>query len=265
MDLYSSDVGQIQEGNMRTQSVNNANRAIQAHNTDVANNIRQLKGQQKSAESSSIMGETTQQFWAAGKLPSAQKAFTDFTSGATDFKGNPIGAVKGQANDLASAAKEGQAGSAATDLKDTGDGIFESSEELAGGTGRTLGKTALRGLATGAVGIGALAQGGFDIFKDVQASDDGKGFHIAGDNWASKTSNVLGIAGSIADLGGTVFPPLALIGGVADIAGAAFGEVGAVKDEKKEEGQDAAAQASQTESTIASGGISQATTGRVQG
>ncbi len=259
MDLYSSDVGAIQEGNMRTQSVNSANRAIEAHNTDVANNIRQLKGQQKSAESSAIMGETTQQFWASGKLPSAQKAFTDYTSGATDFRGNPIGAVKDQANDLASAAKEGQAGSATTDLKDVGDGIFESSEELAGGTGRTLGRTALRGLATGAVGVGALAQGGFDIFKDVKAGG------IAGDNWASKTSNILGIAGSVADLGGTVFPPLALLGGVADIAGAAFGEVGAVKDEKKEEDSDAAAQASQTETAVVAGPVSQATTGRVQG
>jgi len=45
MDLYSSDVGAIQEGNMRTKSVLDANQAIKAHNDNVGLQIKQLKGQ----------------------------------------------------------------------------------------------------------------------------------------------------------------------------------------------------------------------------
>lgn len=278
MDLYSSDVGAIQEGNMRTKAVTDANKAVKAHNDDVAVQIKGLKAQAQSSESSTLMGEATQQFWASGKIPGAAKAFSDWQTGATDFRGNPIGALKDTAGKLAgtnpTTSTVGEATPEAPEAppegappeggaegaEGAGEGVGE--EALEGG-GEALGEeTAETGLSTlgkGLSGVTALATGGFDIYQDVKAGG------IAGDNWASKTSNILQIGGAIADLGGTVFPPLAIVGGVADIAAGVFGEVGAVKDEGKKESDLDTTQQQDTETTQTVSEQQQATTGRVQG
>ena len=97
---------------------------------------------------------------------------------------------------------------------------------------------------------------GMDIYKDIKAGG------IAGDNWASKASNVLQIGGEIADIGGTIFPPLALLGGVADIAAGVSGEVGDLIDSGKQDTADdtlAQQETEQTETLQASG---PASTGR---
>lgn len=261
MDLYSSDVGAIQEGNMRTKAVLDANEAIKSHNDNVALQIRQLKGQQASQEASSIMGQTTQQFWASGRIPGAAKSFSDFQKGLTDFRGNPTVAAKQAAQKLASNAP--RAGEETVDTPEESEDIAKAGqsdgEALAEAGGEELAEGGLSSVAKGLTGVTALATGGFDIYQDIKA----KG--IAGDNWASKTSNILQIGGSIADLGGTVFPPLAILGGVADIAGGVFGEIGAVKDKDKAEQEDDTTQKQQTQQTEQIQEQQQATTGRVVG
>lgn len=267
MDLYSSDVGAIQEGNMRTKAVLDANQAIKSHNDNVALQIRQLKGQQQSQEASSIMGQATQQFWAAGKIPDAAKSFSDFQKGLTDFRGNPTEAAKQAAQKLAS--KAPKAGQATGDVAEAGEDVGKAGqsgeEAVAEAGGEELAEGGLSTAAKGLTGITALASGGFDIYKDFKASEAGGSFTIAGDNWASKTSNVLQIGGAIADLGGTVFPPLAILGGVADVAAGVFGEIGAVKDEGQQEQEDDTTQQQQTQQTQQFQEQAQATTGRVEG
>jgi hypothetical protein len=226
MDIYSTDFAQVQEGNMRTKAVMMANRAVKEHNDNIGNQIAQLKEGTKSALNSAVFQSTTQQFWASGQLPSKISALQNhLAQGGTLFSNPTTQAQKSALGDLA---QPPPADYKPPELTDTGDGIFESSgktfEEASGTLSSKLGAQALKGLG----GATALATGGYDIYEDFAG---GKGFHLAGDNWASKASNALQIGGSIADLGGTVFPPLALLGGITDITAGVFGEIGAVKDE----------------------------------
>jgi len=267
MDLYSSDFAGIQEGNMRTKSIENANKAVQEHNKNLGGQMASLVAQQKSADVQEQLKDATQQFWAMGKLPSATKAYKAWQSGETDFRGRKIAnpttnaqkqaganaekAAAGADEDLggvkgaAGAESEVKAGAAA--LEDAGEGV---------GTLKKLGKFA----GAAAEGAGALASAGiagFDIYQDIES----KG--IAGDNFASKASNVLQIGGAIADIGATVFPPLALLGGVVDIAGGIAGEIGEKIDEGKEKSEDQQLQESQTEQTQAQAVQAPVSTGRV--
>ena len=128
-------------------------------------------------------------------------------------------------------------------LEDKGDGIFEDTRDLNEGESLATDFASKGMKALG--GLGALATGGYDVYKDIESIKDGHG--IAGDNWAEKTSNILQIGGAISDLGGTVFPPLAVVGGVLDIASGVFGEVGASMDERQQEQSDDQLQQQNTE------------------
>lgn len=50
MDLYSADVGAIQEGNMRSQAVMDANNKVREHNNNLAGQIASLKSSQKTGD-----------------------------------------------------------------------------------------------------------------------------------------------------------------------------------------------------------------------
>jgi hypothetical protein len=263
MDLYSSDFAGIQEGNLRTQAVVDANRAVAQHNKDLGTQITSLKSQQKTADVLEQTKDLTQGFWASGKLPDATKAWKSWSSGETDFRGNPTSTSQKTFSDTAAAVQDGEKEDFG--LKDTGDGIFES-EGISKQTALSEGGGAFEGAGDFAEfaskGVGALASagiGGYDIYQDFQ----GGKFHLAGDNWASKASNVLQIGGAIADIGGTVFPPLALLGGVADIAGGIAGEIGEKLDEGKEQSEDQQLQQQQTEQTQAISVQAPVATGRV--
>jgi hypothetical protein len=263
MDLYSSDFAGIQEGNLRTQSIVNANKAVDEHNKNLAEQMSSLQSQQKTADVVEQTKDLTQGFWASGKLPDATKAWKSWSSGETDFRGNPTSTEQKGFSDTADAVAAGEKEDLG--LKDTGDGVFESAEggaqdALAEGGGALEGAGDFAEFAS--KGVGALASagiGGYDIYKDFE----GGKFHIAGDNWASKASNVLQIGGAIADIGGTVFPPLALIGGVADIAGGIAGEIGEKIDEGKEKSEDQQLQQEQTETKEAVSVQAPVATGRV--
>jgi hypothetical protein len=266
MDLYSSDFAGIQEGNMRTKSILDANRAVQEHNKSLGEQMTSLKSQQKTADVLEQTKDATQGFWAMGKLPDATKAWKSWSSGETNFRGNPTTTAQKSFSDTADAV---QAADKSDDIKmkSLGDGIFESAESDAqtalseGGSGGLKGLGEFADIASKGVGaLAAGAVGGYDIYEDFAG---GKGFHIAGDNWASKASNLLQIGGAIADIGGTVFPPLALIGGVADIAGGIAGEIGEKIDEGKEKSEDDKVQQENTEQQQAVGVQAPQVTGRV--
>mgnify|MGYP003631611521 FL=1 len=249
MDLYSADTAGIQEGNMRTQSQVRRNQAIQDHNTGVARDINNLKGSQQTTAVETGGIQAAQAFWGGSKIPSAVTATKAFAA-APDGASNPTSKF------LANADKVSADKSSA--LVDTGDGVFESESGLAGeSAAKSLGSAALE--TTGKVlgGGAAAAIGGYDIYKDFKAGG------IAGDNWASKSSNILQIGGAIADVGGTVFPPLLIAGGVLDLASGVLSEIGTAKDEDKAEATDDKTQASETQTSIAVSGTNESTTGRV--
>ena len=261
MDLYSSDYAGIQEGNMRTKSVMDRNQAVQEHNNDVATQISSLKAQQTTGNIESAGLQAVQQYWAGGKIPNQISALQDHLKAGGTLFSNPTSQAQTEAEKSVSDAKSGLKGfftkqevtapeTPAIQTSDDARSALESGlEEGAEG----VGSTALKALG----GVTAVATGAMDIYKDFESGG------IAGDNWASKTSNILQIGGAIADLGGTVFPPLAVVGGIADIAAGVFGEVGAVKDDEQQKQDDDTLQAKNTEQQEAVSAPQTFATGRV--
>ena len=261
MDLYSSDYAGIQEGNMRTKSVMDRNQAVQEHNNDVATQISNLKDQQRTGDLVQGGVSAVQQFWAGGKIPNQISALQDHLKAGGTLFSNPTTQAQTEAQKAVSDAKSGLKGfftkqevtapeTPAIQTSDDARSALESGlEEGAEG----VGSTALKALG----GVTAVATGAMDIYKDFEAGG------IAGDNWASKTSNILQIGGAIADLGGTVFPPLAVVGGIADIAAGVFGEVGAVKDDEQQQQDDDTLQQKDTEQQEAVSAPQTFATGRV--
>ena len=246
MDLYTSDIGAIQEGNMRTKSVMDRNQAIVQHNNDVGTQIASLQAQQKTGAETEGLLQATQQFWRGGKLPNEITALQEhLKTGGTLFS-NPIQqAQKAATSALTTAQRIGTS----TDLPAAGEALAEEAGSRLSG--------ALKGLS----GATAVATGAVDIYKDIQSISSGHG--IAGDNWMSKTSNVLQIGGAIADVGGTVFPPLAVLGGVVDIAAGALGEIGAAKDTVTQAVADAKLKAQNIQQQIVQPAQEAVSTGRV--
>ena len=261
MDLYSSDYAGIQEGNMRTKSVMDRNQAVQEHNNDVATQISSLKAQQTTGNIESAGLQAVQQYWAGGKIPNQITALQEHLKAGGTLFSNPTSQAQTEAEKSVSDAKSGLKGfftkqevtaqeTPAIQTSDDARSALESGlEEGAEG----VGSTALKALG----GVTAVATGAMDIYKDFESGG------IAGDNWASKTSNILQIGGAIADLGGTLFPPLAVVGGIADIAAGVFGEVGAVKDDEQQQQDDDTLQQKDTEQQEAVSAPQTFATGRV--
>ncbi len=267
MDLYSADMGAIQEGNMRSQAITKANSMVQQHNDKLAGTIAGLKSQQKSAEIENSIRDAIGGVVASGKISGKVQAYKNWN--ADQKASNPTTQERNNMEDNA----ENESGAETTEepksnLKDTGDGIFteEDDSKLIGSRAKTGIKNALgvsdEALETAGKGIGEITSvglAGMDIYKDIKAGG------IAGDNWASKTSNILQIGGAIADLGGTIFPPLALIGGAMDIASGVSGEIGDVIDDGKAEQKTDDLKQSQTETQVQQVQQQPVSTGRIDG
>ena len=269
MDLYSSDVGAIQEGNMRSQAVVDANAGIQQHNNDLGVKIAGLKSADKQADIMEGGKDMFGGFIATGKIKGKVDAYKNWT--AERNAPNPTT----QANNKVSDGATNESAPSTTEdppskLKDEGDGVFSSSEELEGqsqgvmsraksGIKNALGvsEESVDAVGKGVGEIASVGMAGLDIYKDIKAGG------IAGDNWASKTSNILQIGGAIADVGGTVFPPLALLGGALDIASGVGGEIGDLLDSKKQDQSTSALQTSQTQAPVVQEASAPETTGRV--
>jgi len=269
MDLYSADVGAIQEGNMRSQAVMNANNKVREHNNNLAGQIASLKSSQKTGDVVEGLKDAIGGTIASGKIAGKVQAFKDWT--ASQKASNPTSQAT---NELSETADQAPTEPPTTEepgkLTDVGDGVFESEGAVADSqkgalsrAGKSI-KSSLgvsdEALETAGKGVGELASvgmAGMDIYKDIKAGG------IAGDNWASKASNVLQIGGAIADLGGTVFPPLALLGGTLDIASGVSGEVGDLIDSGKQDQETDKLQQQQTEQTQTIQDTQPASTGRV--
>jgi len=269
MDLYSADVGAIQEGNMRSQAVMNANNKVREHNNNLAGQIASLKSSQKTGDVVEGLKDAIGGTIASGKIAGKVQAFKDWT--ASQKASNPTSQAT---NELSETADQAPTEPPTTEepgkLTDVGDGVFESEGAVADSqkgalsrAGKSI-KSSLgvsdEALETAGKGVGEIASvgmAGMDIYKDIKAGG------IAGDNWASKASNVLQIGGAIADLGGTVFPPLALLGGTLDIASGVSGEVGDLIDSGKQDQETDKLQQQQTEQIQTIQDTQPASTGRV--
>lgn len=270
MDLYSSDVGAIQEGNMRSQAVMDANNKITEHNNNIAGQIAQLKSGQKTADIEGGVKDAIGGVISGGKMAGKVKAFQNWN--AKPSASNPTSQATNDLQDTAdkSSTAPPTEEDPSTTLKDEGDGVFSSDAPLEGESegvmsrAKTGVKDALgisdegaEAIGKGAGEIASVGLAGMDIYKDIKAGG------IAGDNWASKASNVLQIGGAIADIGGTIFPPLALLGGVLDIGAGVSGEVGDVIDSKKEDTADDTLAQQETEQTQTLQASGPASTGRI--
>jgi hypothetical protein len=253
MDLINNSYQQVQEGQMRTNSVMNANKAVQEHNNNVATQIATLKGQQETAGTVESTKDAIGGMWTMGKIPSQVTALQDHVAKGGTLFSNPTSEAQAGAEAEAGVSADAKLGK----LTDVGDGIVESAGEEGGELLGTAGK-----FAKGVGVLGSVATAGLDIYKDVDSLEHGGG--IAGDNWAEKTANVLQIGGALADIGGTVFPPLALFGTATDLIGAGIGEVGELLDKGKQTVDDAKLQAQNTETQVAQQVQEPVTIGRVQ-
>jgi len=258
MDLLSTNTGAIAEGNARMKSVADYNRKVQDHNNNIATQISSLKTQQDIASIGQQTKEALSAVWTGKGMPDKIQAYKDWKNG-TNPGTNPDDAQNRQlaTNNAGEPALqiEDRASSDIVSDAPTKTSLKQSlTSKLSGVSDETL-DTVGKGIGT----LGAVGTAGFDIYKDFS---DGKP-HLAGDNWASKTSNALQIGGAIADVGGLMFPPLALVGGVADLLSAGTGEIGDLLDLSDSKKADDASASAQTETTIAQAPTQVQSTARV--
>jgi hypothetical protein len=283
MDLYGSSGSAIAQGNMRTQAVRDLNEKIRQHNSDIADQISSLREQTQTADTINDALNTGKSLWVGSKMPQAISNYKDWKAGklkgsnplsalnnklqeAAD-KGNPLRNAMGQ-NQITDAilAPRAEGSPSGLSLSEEASSVLEGqrsklSQGIMKGVEGAVGEDALSklGKATGA--IGGLANAGIDLYQDFQG---GKGFHLAGDNWEEKTGNALNLAGSIADVAGTFYPPLALIGGAADLASAAIDAIGSKVEEDKKSGELTQQQQQQTEQEVTAPAQQTIVTGRTQ-
>ena len=263
MDLLSTNTGAIAEGNARMKLTKEYNQKVQDHNNQIANQISSLKTSQDIASIGQQTKEALSAAWTGKGMPDKIQAYKDWKNGKTPGT-NPDDAGRNSVP-----VSTGDDGEPLLQIGDTGadtgappgappagaEGEGKSlTSRLSGVSDETL-DTVGKGIGV----LGAVGTAGFDIYKDFS---DGKP-HLAGDNWASKASNALQIGGAIADVGGLMFPPLALVGGAADLLSAGAGEIGDLLDLSKSKTDDDKTQQSQTETQMAVTAPTTQTTARV--
>ena len=128
MDLYSADIGAIQEGNMRSQAVMDANKKIKQHNDNLAGQIAQLKSQQKTGDIEESIKDAIGGVVATGKIAGKVQAYKNWT--ADQKASNPTTQEDNKMSDNV----ENESGAETTEepksnLKDTGDGIFVEEDD----------------------------------------------------------------------------------------------------------------------------------------
>ena len=257
-DLYGSSGNAIAMGNARNAAVRDHNDRVQAHNSDVANQISGLRDQAKSAETIVGLKNAGQALWTAKGMPDKIASYSKWkqAKSAGGGKANPTANTEADQRSAAETSSstttaDATAGSSAAPSTEsqpptaelTGADQATESVDVVGARGEgEAGSQVSKGLskategaaegfgeraAKGATVFGAAAMAGIDIDQDVKAGG------IAGNNNWEKAGNVLQIGGAIADVGGLVFPPLELLGGVLDLASAATTEIGDYEDAGK--------------------------------
>tara|TARA_R110000796_G_scaffold208242_1_gene324510 strand:+ start:250 stop:1095 length:846 start_codon:yes stop_codon:yes gene_type:complete len=279
-DLYGSNAGAISQGNARTQQVRDLNDKIRQHNDDVADKIQGLRDQEKSNSTMLDIERAGKEMWQGANLPNKVKGYQDWrakrqASNPSSNTTKNLGADAEAGDPMRQAMSESQLTTEArqpprAEGSPSGAGAEEEVAEVSEGAGSKLAK-GMPGIADMAedgltklgkyAGVaGGLAQGTMDIMSDFK----GGTFHLAGDNTEHKIGGVLNLAGSIADVGGAIFPPLALVGGALDLASGAVNEIGDLVSEDKQSDELKQKQASETIAPVAQSTQQTIATGRVQ-
>jgi hypothetical protein len=273
---------------MRTQAVRDLNEKIHQHNTDIAEKIQGLREQQQTANTILDIENTGKALWAGSHMPDKIKAYKDWKAKKQAGQTNSTNPDQESNRTLQENADENTPHTQATTPEQnpteppaepvaegspTGASVTEEAGEVAEGEGSKLSKGltgALEGeVEGGALGklgeasgaIGGLAQGSIDLYNDFKG---GHGFHLAGDNWEEQTGGALNLAGSVADVAGTFYPPLALVGGILDLASGAFSEIGEKVQEDKQSGELQQEQQKATEQEVGPEQQQTVATGRTQ-
>jgi len=282
MDLYGTSGNAIAQGNMRTQQVRDLNDRIRQHNQDIADKIQGLKEQTQTADTVNQALETGKTLWEGSKMPGAIKTYQAWKAGkitgtSPEEAFNKFLSNSAKANNpIASAMNPNQVktsiGNAVAEGSPSGLSVSEEASQVVEGANSKLTqgitnsvKDAVEGSAISKLGkglgaIGAVAQGGVDLYQDFK----GGSFHLAGDNWEQKAGNALNLAGSVADVAGTFYPPLAIIGGAFDLTSSALDMIGNKVSEDKKMSDLQQTQQTQTVSEVATPAQQTVATGRTQ-
>lgn len=279
-DLYGTSAQAISMGNARTQQVRDMNEKIRQHNSDVADKIQGLRDQEKSNATMLDIERTGKELWAGANMPNKVKAYQDWkakrqASNPESNSNKNLGADAEEGNPMRQAMSESQLTEEAgqppvNEGSPAGAGAVEETAEVSEGAGSKLAKgmpgvaemteDGLSKLGKYAGVAGGLAQGTMDVMADFK----GGKFHLAGDNTEHKIGGVLNLAGSIADVGGAIYPPLALVGGALDLASGAVNEIGDLVSEDKQSDDLKQKQAQETVQEVSVAPQPTVATGRVQ-
>lgn len=269
MDLFASDVGGIASGNMRNRTQDTINAGIQQRNNEIANNIANLKSQEKTGEVATAVQSSLEGIMGARSLSSgiseykawkakgAQKAdqLQKLRSTAPEgLNGDvrvgdeteaPSVEVEAQATTEAPAtpAPEGESATPSSNTNPTNEEhtAVTAGEDDAGGGGSLVNKglqkvtglteEGVEKLGRGVGALGSIATAGMDLYKDFADHQWSKnsGWQDAG--------QVADFGAAIADTAAVVFPPAALVGGLLSGIGAITNDIGELFESKKEKAQ----------------------------
>ncbi len=252
MDIYGSDAGAISQGNARQQQVRDMNQRIKDHNDKLNDAIAGLRDQEATTNVLKQAQTTATGLWTGAGMPNKVKAYADWK--ASPIASNPVknaeAALKAKPAPFGLTASKPPAAAA-----DLGDAAEIAGKGGLGSIGKKIGKFGAGG-AAGA--IAATAIGGVDIYQDIKAGG------IAGNNNWEKSGNLMQIGGSIADIAGIAFPPLALLGGLLDLASSAVDTVGEEEDKGTQAAALTAQQKAETDKYIAAPAPTVVASSRVQ-
>lgn len=266
MDLYTADVGAIQNGNMRNQAAESANEAIQYHNNQLGNQLEGLRRQAASAATAQQVEQGIQgaisgymdlrglkhgissykDYLAKGQTKAS--ALRDLTSGPAQPGEVRVDPDAEQAPEVearpttteepnATPTPEGAPAQGTADTNPTADDhtdITAGPDEEGGGDSLVkkgmsrLGLTeeGAEKLGKGVGALGSAAFAGLDIYNDVKK---GK----LGDNGWEDVGQIAQIGGAISDIAGTVFPPAELLGAGLGVVGGIFEDIGEAFESSK--------------------------------
>jgi hypothetical protein len=274
MDLFASDVGAIASGNMRDSRQESINAGIQQRNNDIANNISNLKAQEKTTDMESAIQGTIQGVMGAHSLHSGisdykawrSKKLTKANQLSNLKSTSPEGDVRmGDETESPSVEVQAQAtteppatgspeGTSATPSSNTNPTAEEhttitAGEDDAGGSGSLvkqglknvtgLSEEGVEKLGRGVGAVGSVATAGMDIYEDFKDNKWKK------NNGWQDASQIADFGAAIADTVAIAFPPAALVGGVISGIGLVTNEIGDLFSKKKEEAQQTVQQTQQ--------------------
>lgn len=201
----------ISNGELTTRASEAANDAIRLKNKNAIQTAEQsektdkemgLMGGIKDAitESSALanLNQKVAAYKQSVKGPSGAAGWNEVAVTKDDFKGKP--ALPGEET-LEGAERPSAAITTSEGTLDEGSDVLSRGSKFAGALeeGESLGSKVASGTLKGVGIAGGLASAGLDIAQDFKG-----GFHLAGDNWEEKLSNIGTIGGAALDMVGLI-------------------------------------------------------------